>query len=559
MSRQLATALTLALAMTGRAPVSSALSNSRQQASPRDRGGARISGVTSDPQGAPIVDAGLTLCQKGGNCQFAKSDAEGKFAFSALTENVYFLRAEKFGYLRAEFGALRSEGLGTPIALASAQRLDVTLTMARTGSVSGTVRGTDGRPVAGIFVGLNRPGQSGGFGLEKTRDDGTYRIDGVYAGDYYVMAGIVGRRETVPTFYPSAPSALTATIVKVKNGEERDRIDILLLDVPPVSLRGVVLDPAGMPVPAAQLSMVPHSGFESAGCAVEADGAFSCTGLAPGRYALFAISPAMPPDPSSRPKPIFKPADALEARVELDVPVEGISNFALRLRRGIVFSGRVVFDGVKLKPPAGMNDIEIRLDRPGWMPYGAKVAQDGTFSWTGLPEKLTLSASVSHAPAPGWVLRSAMWQGRDLLQTGLNLDDATGDVTGAVLTFTDRHSGIVGVVRSEDGRPDAACTVIVFSTTAGPWPEYSPRIASDRPATNGKFEFRDLPAGAYYIVTVRDPGNDDWRAPEFLRPLIPRALRITLREGEQINLTLVSPVSSVPSVSPVRRVSDRLH
>jgi hypothetical protein len=187
------------------------------------------------------------------------------------------------------------------------------------------------------------------------------------------------------------------------------------------------------------------------------------------------------------------------------------------------------------------DDFEIRLDRPGWKPYGAKVKADGTFAWSGLPDILTVSASGTQ----GWRLRSAMWQGKDLLETGLDLNDSTGDVTGVVLTFTDRPAGVVtGVVKSEGGSIDPACTVVIFPTSSGPWPAFTPRIASDRPATNGKFEFRDLPAGDYYVVTVRDPGDDDWRTPEFLRPLISRATRVTLHEGEQLNLTLRSPVEA---------------
>src|SRR5262245_59084134 len=109
--------LLVVIALTAHLSVRSVASVSSAHLPPRHRGGARISGVTSDAQGAPVADAGLTLCQKGGNCRYAKSDAEGKFTFSALTENAYSLRAEKFGYLRAEFGALRPEGEGTPIAL----------------------------------------------------------------------------------------------------------------------------------------------------------------------------------------------------------------------------------------------------------------------------------------------------------------------------------------------------------------------------------------------------------------------------------------------------------
>jgi hypothetical protein len=469
------------------------------------------------------------------------------------------LRAAKPGYLRAEFGALRPEGDGTPIALASSQRLtDVTLTMTRTGSVSGIVRDADGRPAADIFVGLNRPNQPGEFGLEKTKADGTYRIDDVPAGEYYVVAGMMRNADAVPTFYPSSASAAQATTVKVKNSEERDHIDISLVRASPTAIRGVIVDPSGMPARDVRVSIIPYSGFIGVnGCTAEPDGTFACLGVSPGRYTLFPSTNRVEPSASSRPIPEFKSIDALEAKADLDVPFEGLSNVVLQLRRGLVFSGRVEFDRVKLPRPTSFEDFEIRLDRPGWKPYGAKVKEDGTFVWSGLPALLTLSAGGP----PGWRLRSATWQGKDLLETGLDLNDSTGDVTGVVLTYTDRPAAtIAGVVKSEGGSIDPVCTVIIFPTSSGPWPAFSPRIASDRPATNGKFEFRYLPPGDYYLATVRDLGEGDWRTPEFLRPLIGRATRVTLREGEQLNVTLRSPVESPPSssVSSVRRVFDPL-
>jgi hypothetical protein len=63
-------------------------------------------------------------------------------------------------------------------------------------------------------------------------------------------------------------------------------------------------------------------------------------------------------------------------------------------------------------------------------------------------------------------------------------------------------------------------------------------VVSQRPATNGLYEFRDLPPGDYYVTTVRDLGEGEWRTPEFLRPHIAHATRVTLREGEQLNLAL---------------------
>jgi hypothetical protein len=515
------------------------------QVPPRDRGNAGIAGlVVAGPDDAPIVGAAVKLCNSGWKCTEVSSDARGQFAFSALPAEVYTLRVEKPGYLRTEFGALRPEGDGTPIVLASNQRIaGLTLEMIRTGSVTGTVRAADGRPAPNVSISLAMVGQSGEAGHARTDDAGIYRLEDVRAGEYLVLAQTVPWKESVPVFHPATVTPEDAAIVRVKNGEERDRIDISLVSARPATVRGIVVEPTGRPAPGAAVSLIPRVGGRMfAGQKSGPSGEFALE-VAPGPYRLFAHLSSTPGEAR------VDDLETLQATADVVVPLEGLSNLTVRLRRGITFSGRVAFDAAKLAPPADLTKVRINLDREGWKPYGVATRADGTFAWSGLPEVFTLSAGVADAPAPapspvegpGWRLRSAMWRGRDLLEAPLDLNDATGDVTGVVLTFTDRTARLSGVVRGEDGTPDAACTVVVFPVTAGPWPAFSPRVGSVRPATDGRYQFRELPAGEYFITTVRDlpPGN--WRTSEALAPLAAGATRVILREGDEKSLALKTP------------------
>jgi hypothetical protein len=59
------------------------------------------------------------------------------------------------------------------------------------------------------------------------------------------------------------------------------------------------------------------------------------------------------------------------------------------------------------------------------------------------------------------------------------------------------------------------------------------RIQATRPATDGRFSFRSLPAGDYRLVAVTDIETGQWFDPAFLRPLLGASIGITLAEGEQ--------------------------
>jgi len=74
------------------------------------------------------------------------------------------------------------------------------------GTVSGTLRGTDGKPAAGLRVAaMARPdvGNTAGtatslVSITQTDDNGRYRLEDIPPGQYYIVA----ERVTLPTYYP---------------------------------------------------------------------------------------------------------------------------------------------------------------------------------------------------------------------------------------------------------------------------------------------------------------------------------------------------------------------
>jgi hypothetical protein len=75
--------------------------------------------------------------------------------------------------------------------------------------------------------------------------------------------------------------------------------------------------------------------------------------------------------------------------------------------------------------------------------------------------------------------------------------------------------------------------LIVYPADSRFWTPQSRRIVSTRPATDGRFTFRNLPAGEYRIAPVLDPEPGSWFDPTFLQQLDSGATRVSLGEGEK--------------------------
>src|SRR5205814_3928620 len=124
---------------------------------------------------------------------------------------------------------------------------------------------------------------------------------------------------------------------------------------------------------------------------------------------------------------------------------------------------------------------------------------DGEFEFAGvIPGTYRFTASV----AGGWWLRSAVVDARDVLDGGLRI--GSSGVGGLVLTLSDRHTAIAGTLSGTGGQPAPAYYMVAFSTDRAMWRAPSRRVASTRPATDGAFELRDLPAGSYYLAALTD-------------------------------------------------------
>jgi hypothetical protein len=136
--------------------------------------------------------------------------------------------------------------------------------------------------------------------------------------------------------------------------------------------------------------------------------------------------------------------------------------------------------------------------------------------------------------APAWTLKSAVANGRDTLDTPLDIRPGT-NLEGVTLTYSDLVSEISGTLSDGKGTPISDLSILVFTTDRTQWGSSSSRRVRPptRPSSDGKFSITGLPAGEYYLGAVTDLEPGDWQDPAFLEQLAAAAIKVTIGEGEK--------------------------
>ncbi len=159
--------------------------------------GATTSGPDRAPS-APLVNARVDVYRLAGTTALyaaqGATDAQGAYAVGGLVPGTYVVSTRVGGaYVDEVYDNLPcppascNRAIGTPIPVAGgATASAINFELAQAGTIAGTViDATSQQPLAGISVGVY--GQTGSYaGSAQTDDDGTYRIDGLPHGTYFV-------------------------------------------------------------------------------------------------------------------------------------------------------------------------------------------------------------------------------------------------------------------------------------------------------------------------------------------------------------------------------------
>jgi hypothetical protein len=364
----------------------------------------------------------------------------------------------------------------------------------------------------------------------RTDDNGSFRLFGLQAGEYIVVAqpppvptsvtrGLPRSSAYPPTYYPAALSVADAGRLRLKPGEDLGPIDIVLERSRLVTIRGVVVDSTGAPAFGAQVKLQKPtspiviegaaSGFPTMG-----DGAFEIRLVPPGDYALTAYKYG-----GGRQEFAWTP-------VSVSTDVDGV---VVRLRPGVDVAGQVIFD----TPPTGsLLSLRIRpMEGPGASQSpGIQVKDDASFVLEHLFGPVLLRAEGW----PGWQVKSVLYGGRDITDEPTEL--APGTELRVILT--DRLGTLAGVVTSERGDPIAAA-VVVFAEDPDLRHERSTMTRVVYAAANGRYVVEGLRAGRYIAVAVPREAASLTDVPSAYFELLSKAgkpVQIRDREAEALDL-----------------------
>ena len=554
--------------------------------------------VTDTGNAQPVRRATVRLSGDAGTSgRLIGTDDNGRFSFEGVPAGTFTLSATKPGYVQTFYGSRHpGRGPGVPIAVADAQRIDLTLRILPGAAITGTVTDAYGNPASGVAVAAVETRPVIGAALPPVRaatdDQGTYRLFGLAPGEYLISAspqlvpapdgrgaysgGAVpltspaelqwARNRGVgnagspppppgrvvayaPIFFPGTTNAGDAAVVRVQTGEERTGVGMTLQLVPMSRIAGTLVGEDGTTVTVATVTLYPRRRAQpspadmlvSSGAlvlprAVVSAAGFVFNGVAPGEYTLVARTGSG--QRGAAPPPTAPAPATLWNVTDLVVDGSDRSDLALRLQRGLTLEGRIDFERTTLVPPADY-PVDVSLVALNPIPGVAApraVRKNDTFTFSSIPPgAYVLRANLIAALSSrgDWVLKSAVVNRRDLADRPIESSATGEEIRTAVVTLSDRVTEIAGRLLDADNRPVTQYWIAVFTTDKSLWLPNARRIQSVQPATDGSFSVKGLPAGEYAMVAVGDAAPGDLSDPAVLEQLLASAFKLTLAEGEK--------------------------
>jgi hypothetical protein len=503
--------------------------------------------VVNKVTGSPVkharvmyVQVGLSSGRNAPTAGVKDTDSAGHFSIE-IAPGSYQFWAEQSGFVRQYYGSRTPDGPRAALALTAGQQLrDVTLQLMPLGAISGHVFDEDGDPLQGTsiqvmkFTFSNGRRQLAPVSGTASDDRGEYRAYGLPAGHYFLLAA---RREWpayAGLFYPGVPDLASATEISLPEGGDVTGIDFSLRNLHLVTLRGRLVTPAPnfadsqLQVILARREGDAASYLGRASAVVnQATGTFEIRDVMPGSYWLVAAQ-------------LYGKYE-LGGRVPLEVaetsPPENVS---VSLTPGFEIRGSVEMNGVGKLPgfKVGMRASENLTLGP--QPT-TTVDPRGDIQLAGLTPGVwdLMIDSLSN----NYCVTSATLNNTDLLTQPVTL---SGDPRQTLhIAVSSTCPTISGTVLDENGQPRHTIVLVVpAEAELRSSPQSYRTVPTDE---QGAFVFRGVRPGSYKLFALEDVAPFAWLDPDFLAPLEPVAVSISVSDGDHAELRL-TPIP--PEVVP---------
>jgi len=545
--------------------------------------------VVKAGSGEPLKKARLALSKVEGRGEpvRAVTGADGRFLLEDIEPGRYRLYVERNGYVGQEYSQRQPNSPGAILTLLPGQRLrDLVFKLIPAAVVAGRVYDEDGEPVPGAMVQAHRYGYDRGrrqlFPAEQasTDDRGEYRLFGLAPGSYYISATYtpgtsymaMGRAMTMrgglgggpeeesyaPTYYPGTNDPDRATAMDVRGGDEVGGVDILLLPMRAVRIRGRVFNAITGKPGDASVHLFPRKTsfrfFSQNEARVDEQGRFEIRRVTPGSNVLTAQWFG------GEEREIYVASLPLEVG---DTNMEGIE---LVVTRGVEVSGRLRVEGAPATSPARadeqgtegqsetspgplkLTELHVAIRPPeGGLSFSplAAVKKDGTFSVKNLSTGEHRVSVGPQAALPGdYYLKSARLAGDDVLEEGLTVAGPVQDTLELVLSAAGGR--VDGVVLTEEGKPFSGARVVLV-------PDERRRKRDDLFKTTatdqyGRFSLRGIAPGDYQLYAWENIEPGAQMDSEFLRRYEKQKTDVRVREGDRLaqELTVIPAEDAWP-------------
>lgn len=514
---------------------------SGQEPQSRPEEGCTLAGaVVKVTTGAPLKRAVVYLQHIGGlgnNEQYSlRTDAGGRFSFSGLRAGDYSVWANRDGYLQIAYGQETPDSPAKLLTLKPGERkTDLVFRLIPLGDIAGHVYDEDGEALSGVNIQALRYSYFNGrrqfvtAGSASSDDAGAYRLARLTPGDYFVSATYNDPAPSdqeapvsyVPVYYPGTSDAAAAQSIRVGTGQESANVDLIMVPVRAVSIRGRVVNTSGATLPGLNVGLLRHdsSMFSYQGNAgVDAQGNFEMRSVPPGPYVLDAQY-------NDRGK-------QYSGRQAVEVGSSDVDGVELVLGPGSEVKGFVRIEG---NADFSATGLQVQLSPREQIQTGAQpatVQADGTFVFERVPDGPYLVSLC--CPPPNYYLKAAHLGSEDALTSGLSLNQ--GQSPGSLeLILSPAGGQIEGVVLNNEKPATVALVVLV--------PDANHRNQMwQYPVTGispeGRFTLTSVPPGEYTLFAWEKADDGAYMDPEFLHQNEKSGKSVNVEAGSKLSVQL---------------------